>query len=67
MGFEDLYRKSGSDDDFNDTIFLVRSDPGDAISDTDVEVYSAPAPALGGGLVSLAFLLISGWFRKNKK
>lgn len=66
MGFEDLYRKSASDDDFNDAVFLVRSDPGGAISDTDVEVYSAPAPALGGGLISLAFLLIAGLFKRHK-
>ena len=60
MGFEDLYRGyGGSDDDFNDAIFLVRSDPTGAMADTNVEIYSAPGPMAGGGV--LGFLILVAW------
>lgn len=32
MGFEDLNRASGSDNDFNDALFLVKANPKDAIN-----------------------------------
>lgn len=65
MGFEDLHRLYGSDDDFNDAVFLVRSDPTGAMADTNIEVYSAPAPLAGGGLLSLALLLFVGFIKKT--
>lgn len=65
MGFEDLHRLYGSDDDFNDAVFLVRSDPTGAMSGTDVAVYSAPAPLAGGGLISLVALIVTGFLRKS--
>ena len=64
MGFEDLNRKYGSDDDFNDAVFLVRSDPTGAMANTNVEVYSAPAPIAGGGIASF-FILVFSLFGKN--
>ena len=63
MGCEDLYQLG--DADFNDTVFLVRSDPTGAMSDTNVEVYSAPGPLAGGGLVGFITLAISGYFRRR--
>ena len=63
MGFEDLYRLG--DQDYNDAIFLVRSDPTGAMSGTNVEVYSAPGPVAGGGLIGLAFLALAGFIRKT--
>ena len=55
VGFEDLNRATG-DNDFNDAIFIVRSDPVDAIADSNVpQIYSAPAPALN--VLSVAGLL----------
>ncbi len=64
MGFEDLHRLYGSDDDFNDAVFLVRSDPTGAMAETNVEVYSAPAPIAGGGFISLILLFASSFFHK---
>lgn len=63
MGFEDLYYLG--DRDFNDTIFLVRSDPTGAMAGTNVEVYSAPGPLAGGGLIGLALMSCAGVFRKT--
>ncbi len=36
LGFEDLYRASGSDDDFNDALFYVTSNPRSAIVNDSV-------------------------------
>lgn len=63
MGFEDLYRLG--DQDYNDAVFLVRSDPTGAMSGTNVEVYSAPGPVAGGGLVGFLALVLSGFLRKT--
>lgn len=57
VGFEDLDRRYGSDDDFNDVVFLVQSEPIGAISDVNVPVYAAPAPVAGAGLAGLVFTL----------
>ncbi|PCJ96221.1 MAG: hypothetical protein COA45_11370 [Zetaproteobacteria bacterium] len=65
MGFEDLHRLYGSDDDFNDAVFLVRSDPTGAMAGTNVEVYSAPAPLAGCGFISMVILLMTGILRKT--
>ena len=65
MGFEDLHRLYGSDDDFNDAVFLVRSDPTGAMAGTNVEVYSAPAPLAGGGLLSIMILFLTGLLKKT--
>ena len=62
MGFEDLYQLG--DRDYNDTVFLVRSDPTGAMSDTNVEVYSAPGPVAGAGLIGFIVLAIAGFVRK---
>lgn len=62
MGFEDLNRVDrsanaywySSDNDFNDAVFIVESNPFDAIQGTNV--YAAPAPKLGS-LASSSTLL----------
>jgi len=56
MGFEDLNRLGGSDDDFNDAVFLVRSDPIQSMIETPVEIYSAPAPIAGSGIAGILML-----------
>jgi hypothetical protein len=66
VGFEDLDRRYNSDDDFNDAIFTVWSDPAQAISGSDIEIYAAPAPEVGRGLAGLVILgsmLTFGWQR----
>lgn len=68
MGFEDLDRRYGSDDDFNDAVFIVRSDPATSLQETNIEIYSAPAPTLGTGLAGLFAVIATslfGWRRKN--
>lgn len=62
LGFEDLHR-ARSDQDFNDAVFLIRTDPVTALSETEVnvansELLAAPAPKMGSGL--LAFLGLVG-------
>ncbi|MCP3870936.1 MAG: DUF4114 domain-containing protein [Gammaproteobacteria bacterium] len=67
MGFEDLNRVDGStndwnissDDDFNDAVFIVTSDPADAFGDSNIA--TAPAPQLGGGLTGILLLVGLGW------
>ena len=57
VGFEDLNRLNGSDDDFNDLVFLVQASPLGAITDVNVPVFAAPAPGLGTGS-AFSFLLL---------
>lgn len=68
VGFEDLNRNSG-DNDFNDAVFIVRSDPAGALQDSNIpKVSAAPAPALGAGLSGLAIAGFAGFaaFRRWK-
>lgn len=71
LGFEDLHRtdryendyRYSSDEDFNDAVFLIRTDPVTALSETEVnvansELLAAPSPKMGSGL--LAFLGLVG-------
>ncbi len=51
-GFEDLNRASGSDNDFNDLVFVVRSTPEDAIANTEVVRFS-PGDPDGDGVEGL--------------
>jgi len=62
MGFEDLYQLG--DADFNDAVFLVRSDPTGAMGGTNVEVYSAPVPVAGGGFFGFIALMMIGILRR---
>lgn len=62
MGFEDLNRDRGSDDDFNDAIFLVEANPPDALLESNI--LPAPVPHAGGTLASVALMAgFAGWFR----
>ncbi|ASP39653.1 hypothetical protein CHH28_13655 [Bacterioplanes sanyensis] len=66
MGFEDLNRVDRSanqwgfrsDEDFNDAIFLVSSDPVEAFGDSNIA--TAPLPPLGQGIVGV--LMAMGLF-----
>jgi len=51
VGFEDLNRQSGSDNDFNDLVFYASSNPIDPISNVDVPVVDKPADADGDGVL----------------
>ena len=64
VGFEDLNRQGPSDEDFNDAVFIVRSDPFEALADNCLDIATAPSPALGlgGGLV-----VAGAFFRRRKK
>jgi hypothetical protein len=67
MGFEDLDRRYGSDDDFNDAVFIVRADPAEALEASNIEVYSAPAPALGSGVMGLFGVVATVFFGRGRK
>lgn len=64
LGFEDLHRTDSrqnasgyaSDEDFNDAVFLIRSDPVRAISGS--RIATAPGPLAGSGLGGL---LVAGY------
>ncbi len=67
MGFEDLNRidryandyNYRSDEDFNDAVFTITSDPADAFGDSNIA--TAPLPPLGSGLIGL--LMVAGLAR----
>lgn len=67
LGFEDLVRPGG-DNDFNDAVFLISTDPVTALyadvpsSQRVIEMQAAPGPVAGGsfaGLIALAMGLLS--------
>lgn len=63
LGFEDLVRPGG-DNDFNDAVFLVRTDPVTSLfanvptTEQVVSLQAAPGPTLGGGLSGLLALAL---------
>lgn len=70
MGFEDLNRddrnandrRYRSDEDFNDAVFVIRSNPISALAGSDIA--TAPGPLAGsaaGGALVLGFLLYRRW------
>ncbi|MBX2829917.1 MAG: DUF4114 domain-containing protein [Rhodospirillales bacterium] len=63
MAFEDLKRPYG-DNDFNDAVFRIRSDPIGALSNTEV-YQAAPSPALGAGIP--AVLGMVGFFVMSRR
>jgi LruC domain-containing protein len=50
VGFEDLNRDSGSDDDFNDAIFYITANPIESISLENVNPIDEPVDADGDGV-----------------
>lgn len=70
LGFEDLVRPGG-DNDFNDAVFRVRTDPVTALfadvptTETVISLQAAPSPEIGGlsGLISMAFGFLLFWRR----
>ncbi len=68
VGFEDLIRPYG-DNDFNDAIFLVQSDPATALSDNELDIATAPLSDMGGGNISglLSLLVGSTVLRRRRK
>lgn len=52
LGFEDLRRDQGADEDFNDLVLIVRSNPPEAIASTAVLGYDASTPDPDGDGVS---------------
>ena len=67
LGFEDLVRPGG-DNDFNDAVFRVRTDPVSALfadvpsTATVIALQAAPAPMLGQGISGVFALIIGGLF-----
>jgi hypothetical protein len=67
LGFEDLVRPGG-DNDFNDAVFRVRTDPVSALfadvpsTATVIALQAAPAPMLGQGIGGVFALIIGGLF-----
>lgn len=61
VGFEDLDRRSG-DNDFNDAVFIVRSDPAEALQNSNIpKVSAAPTPAFGAGIGGMAMAAFVGF------
>lgn len=50
IGLEDLNRMEGSDDDFNDAVFYITSNPVEAIDVTDVKPIDKPVDTDGDGV-----------------
>lgn len=50
VGFEDLNRDTGSDDDFNDAIFYIKANPIESISLENVNPIDEPVDADGDGV-----------------
>lgn len=56
MGFEDLNRNTG-DNDFNDAVLIIRSDPYEALDNSPIPTVSAaPLPPIGQGAAGLAMI-----------
>lgn len=61
IGFEDLVRPYG-DNDFNDAVFRIRTDPVDAMyafvptTQTVINMQAAPAPAMGKSMSGMALM-----------
>ncbi|MCV6610917.1 MAG: DUF4114 domain-containing protein [Amphritea sp.] len=74
LGFEDLVRPGG-DNDFNDAVFLVRTDPVSSLfadvptTEQVVSLQAAPGPALGSGLSGLVALALGmfGFRRRSPR
>ena len=82
MGFEDLNRTNryenewriSSDEDFNDAIFIVRTNPVTAIANTNIAtvgdppVQAAPGPIAGFGPIGLiGFMGFTFWRRRKSE
>lgn len=71
LGFEDLLRPYG-DNDFNDAVFLVRTDPVTSLfadvptTEQVISLQAAPGPALGSGLSGIMALAL-GLFGLRRK
>lgn len=50
IGWEDLFRDGGTDDDFNDAIFYVTTDPAGAIDGDDMPPVEEPEDTDGDGV-----------------
>ncbi len=72
LGFEDLVRPGG-DNDFNDAVFRVRTDPVSALfADVPstakvISLQAAPAPTLAQGTTGAITLLLGGLFMLFRK
>lgn len=72
LGFEDLKRPWG-DNDFNDAVFRIRTDPVTALfayvptTESVIAMQAAPAPKLGSSLLSLGVLLFAAGFAVRKQ
>lgn len=63
MGFEDLNRTGWSDEDFNDAVFLVTTNPPDAIAGS--KILPAPIPPLGTSGAGLLLVFAFTFYRRR--
>jgi len=68
VGFEDL-RRPGGDNDFNDAVFLVQSNPIEALQGNSLEIATAPGSNMGGGMATgfAGMLMGGGFWRRRRK
>ena len=64
LGFEDLRRPYG-DNDFNDAVFLIRTNPEDGFQTENLPTVS-PAPSPGIGFLGSLFLAGAGLLTRRK-
>lgn len=71
LGFEDLVRPGG-DNDFNDAVFLIRTDPVSSLfadvptTEQVISLQAAPGPSMGDGLSGLLALALGFWGLRRK-
>ena len=66
VGFEDLNRLGPSDEDFNDAVFIVRSDPIEALQGNSLDVSTAPGPGVGPITLAFSFGIVCMVYRRRK-
>lgn len=67
VGFEDLNRLGPSDEDFNDAVFIVRSDPLEAFHGNNLDIATAPGPGVGPIALAFSLCLLGIMYRRKNK
>ena len=67
VGFEDLSRLGPSDEDFNDVVFVIRSDPLEAFHGNNLDIATAPGPGVGSMALAFSLCLLGFALRRRTK